>query len=126
MILSSAAEHMTHGSLGFQDISLTRFVCPPCINNNSGGPSSASSGVCSWPIRDKSQITTRLSCPALAKMGSSWGLQETEVTSSRWPSKEWSFSLRFLRSQRATVLSVEAVRRTNSAEGLKGGGLVCS
>ena len=118
-MLSSAAEHMTHGSDGFHEISLTRFVCPPCINNNSGGPSSASSGVCSFPILDKSQIITLLSLPALAKIGSSSGHHATVVTSSLCPSNECNLSFKLRKSHNATVLSDEAVRKTNSAEGLK-------
>ena len=76
-ILSSAAEAITQLSLGFQLKSVIFDVWPPWINNNyekkiknlkcfyfldkinsnksekitSGGPSSASSGVCSAPIR---------------------------------------------------------------------------
>lgn len=83
--LSSAAEQSTQGSLRFQLKSDMRFVCPPCTNNlngkkvevskrepkgeakhrkgtySSGGPSWASSWVCSSPARLRSQNMIRLS-----------------------------------------------------------------
>ena len=77
--LSSAALHSTHGSFMFQLKSEIRLVWPPCMNNlvsdlsvqsflisqkethNSGGPSSASSGVCSSPTRLRSQKLMRRS-----------------------------------------------------------------
>jgi hypothetical protein len=49
-MLSSDTLQMTQGWLGFQEKSDILAVCPPCINNSSGGPSSASSGDCSSPI----------------------------------------------------------------------------
>lgn len=54
MILSSETEQMTQGSLGFHEKSEILAVCPPWMNSSSGGPSSASSAVCSSPIFDKS------------------------------------------------------------------------
>lgn len=79
MRLSSAALHSTQGSFKFQLKSDMRLVWPPCMNNlvpaislqmrtplqcitySSGGPSSASSGVCSSPTRLRSQKHIRLS-----------------------------------------------------------------
>ena len=46
-MLSSATEAMTQSSEGFQAKSETLDVWPPWMNSSSGGPSSASSGVCS-------------------------------------------------------------------------------
>ena len=43
-----------HGTMDENDV-------PPCMNTNSGGPSSASSGVCSRPIFARSQILMRRS-----------------------------------------------------------------
>jgi hypothetical protein len=45
-MLSSATEAMTQSSVGFQAKSETFDVWPPWMNSSSGGPSSASSGVC--------------------------------------------------------------------------------
>lgn len=57
----------------------------------SGGPSSASSGVCSCPMCRKSQITILRSVPADANIGSSWGLQATCVISPSCSSIECNF-----------------------------------
>ena len=46
-MLSSATEAITQSSEGFQAKSETLEVWPPWMNSSSGGPSSASSGVCS-------------------------------------------------------------------------------
>lgn len=54
MILSSETEQITQASLGFHEKSEILAVCPPWMNSSSGGPSSASSEVCSSPILDKS------------------------------------------------------------------------
>ena len=45
-MLSSATEATTQSSVGFHAKSDTFEVCPPWMNSNSGGPSSASSGDC--------------------------------------------------------------------------------
>ena len=49
-MLSSATEATTQSSLAFQEKSEILDVCPPWMNNSSGGPSSASSADCaqSW------------------------------------------------------------------------------
>ena len=73
MILSSETEQITHGSFGFHEKSEILAVCPPWMNNNSGGPSSASSADCSSPILDKSHTCRRRSVPDEAKMVSLWG-----------------------------------------------------
>lgn len=70
-----------------QATSVGVVVCPPCTNNSSGGPSSASSGVCSRPMEAKSQIATRLSEDAEAKIVSCVGDHDTFNISSLWKKK---------------------------------------
>mmetsp|Transcript_19170 Transcript_19170/g.73664 ORF Transcript_19170/g.73664 Transcript_19170/m.73664 type:complete len:231 (+) Transcript_19170:143-835(+) len=118
-MLSSAVVAMTHGSFGFHAKSDTLLVCPPWINSSSGGPSSASSAVCSSPMRLMSQTMTRRSEPLLARMGSLKGFQSTWNTSSVWFSSEWSFSFMLRESHTATVLSADPVARWYSVDGLK-------
>ena len=99
--LSSAALHSTHGSFMFQLKSAMRFVWPPCMKRlqnlvtspnqpldgfgntySSGGPSSASSGVCSSPTRLRSQNIMRRSELELPRMASSNGCHARDVTES--------------------------------------------
>ena len=73
MMLSSETEQMTQGSLGFQLKSEILAVWPPWMKRSSGGPSSASSALCSSPILERSQTWSLLSVPELARMVSLWG-----------------------------------------------------
>lgn len=113
-MLSSDTEQMTHGSLGFQEKSEIFAVCPPWMNNSSGGPSSASSAVCSSPIFDRSHTCKRRSVPLDARIVSLCGDHWTWKISSLCDSKECSFNLRLRRSHSATVLSADPVARMNS------------
>lgn len=122
MILSSETEQITHGSVGFHEKSEIFAVCPPWINykkakpikiyfryqsisftNNSGGPSSASSLVCSSPILLKSQTCNLRSVPLDASIVSLWCDHWTWNISSLWDSNVCNFNLRLRRSQSATV-----------------------
>jgi len=62
-MLSSAELARVHvsDSPGAQQKSVGGAVCPPWTKSNSGGPSSASSGVCSWPMRLRSHMLIRRS-----------------------------------------------------------------
>ena len=57
-MLSSATLATTHSSFEFHEKSETLLVCPPWMNSSSGGPSSASSGVCSSPILQRATHPT--------------------------------------------------------------------
>ncbi len=126
-MLSSATEQMTHGSFKFHEKSLILLVWPPWTNKSSGTPSSASSGLCSSPIRLKSQTLTRRSPELVANTVSLWGDHATWMISSWCPSKVCRRCLRLRKSQRATVypliqnptLSADPVARINSFFGLK-------
>jgi len=59
-ILSSATDAITQSSLKFHAKSDTLAVCPPCINNSSGGPSSASAGVYISLNKDSSTTNSNL------------------------------------------------------------------
>lgn len=113
-MLSSETEQITHGSFGFHEKSEIFAVCPPWINNSSGGPSSASSAVCSSPIFDRSHTCKRRSVPLDARIVSLCGDHCTWKISSLCDSKECSFNLRLRRSHSATVLSADPVARMNS------------
>lgn len=133
--LSSAVLAKCHFAAGLQLISLGLEVCPPWTNINSGGPSSASSGVCSAPIWSRFQIWIRRSSEADAKWVPRWGDHATCVTCAEWDSKEWSLVEIFRISHNATVclvsldyhsrccgehtLSPEPVRRSHSLSGAK-------
>lgn len=102
--INFASNKLTNqGSLGFHEKSEILAVWPPWMNNNSGGPSSASSALCSSPILLKSQMCKRRSVPLEAKIVSLCGDHWTWKISSRCDSNECSFNFRFLKSQRATV-----------------------
>ena len=72
-ILSSATLASTQSSQGFQEKSEILLVWPPWMNMSSGGPSSASSGVCSWSIlwynkaRNNLQLVSQPFCVNLTK-----------------------------------------------------------
>merc|ERR1719378_1433688 len=117
MMLSSLTLHVTHGSLGFHEKSLILAVWPPWMKSSSGGPSSASSALCSSPILLKSHTCRRRSVPEEARIVSLCGDHCTWKISSLCDSK--LLSLRFLRSQSATVLSADPEARINSEYGLK-------
>lgn len=106
--LSSAVLAKCHFAAGLQLISLGLEVCPPWTNINSGGPSSASSGVCSAPIWSRFQIWIRRSSEADAKWVPRWGDHATCVTCAEWDSKEWSLVEIFRISHNATVWRVSA------------------
>lgn len=118
-MLSSDTEHMTHESFGFHAKSDIFAVCPPWMNNNSGGPSSASSLVCSSPIRLKSQMFSLRSVPLDAKMVSLCGDHCTWNISSLCEVNVCNFTLILRKSHRATVLSAEPVAKMYSENGLK-------
>merc|ERR1719397_61467 len=88
IILSSDTLQITHESLGFHAKSEIFDVCPPCMKRSSGGPSSASSGVCSSPILLKSHTCRRRSVPLDAKIVSLCGDHCTWKISSLCDSKE--------------------------------------
>ena len=130
--LSSAVLAKCHFAAGLQLISLGFEVCPPWTNINSGGPSSASSGVCSAPIWSRFQIWIRRSSEADAKWVPRWGDHATCVTGAEWDSNEWSLVEILRISHSATVwnvsydhvvrrrgptLSPDPVRRSHSLSG---------
>lgn len=94
-------------------------VCPPWMNNNSGGPSSASSALCSSPILLKSHTCKRRSVPDDAKIVSLCGDHCTWKISSLCDSKLCNFNFKLRRSHSATVLSALPVAKINSEYGLK-------
>jgi len=108
--LSSAVLAKCHFAAGLQLISLGLEVCPPWTNINSGGPSSASSGVCSAPIWSRFQIWIRRSSEADAKWVPRWGDHATWVTGAEWDSNEWSLVEIFRISHSATVWNVSSRR----------------
>mmetsp|Transcript_7463 Transcript_7463/g.14765 ORF Transcript_7463/g.14765 Transcript_7463/m.14765 type:complete len:224 (+) Transcript_7463:135-806(+) len=118
--LSSDTDAMTQSSLGLKARSLSLLVWPPWMKRSSGGPSSASSGVCSWPIRDRSQTLTRRSADEEPRIvPSPNGAQVTLKTSAVWPLKTERGSERLRRSHRLTSVSLEPVANTCSWQGLK-------
>lgn len=116
-MLSSEVLLNPHSTFLFQLRSLGLLVCPPWTNSNSGGPSSASSGVCSSPIFEMSQMLTRLSDEEDANTVSLWGDHASWMTSSVWASNEWSFKERFRRSHRAIVCYPQ--RKEKKKKGLR-------
>mmetsp|Transcript_3262 Transcript_3262/g.11282 ORF Transcript_3262/g.11282 Transcript_3262/m.11282 type:complete len:200 (-) Transcript_3262:711-1310(-) len=117
-MLSSATVATTQFSLGFHEKSEILLVCPPCTKSSSGGPSSASSGDCSSPMRDRSHTCARRSEELEPRMVSLKGAHCTWNTPSVWPSNVCSFCLRLRESHSATVQSEEPVTRRNSLKGL--------
>lgn len=119
-MLSSAVLASIQGSAGFHAISEILLVWPPCMNwrrkfefarheidlialtSNSGGPSSISSGVCSFPILDRSHTSTRRSLPAVASTASLCGDHASWRISPLCARNSCSFLLGLRRSHRAT------------------------
>mmetsp|Transcript_20574 Transcript_20574/g.44174 ORF Transcript_20574/g.44174 Transcript_20574/m.44174 type:complete len:228 (+) Transcript_20574:647-1330(+) len=118
-MLSSATDAITQASLAFHAKSATFAVWPPWMKRSSGGPSSASSVVCSSPILERSHTLSRRSRLAEARMVSLKGDHCTWYTSSVCASNECSLVFRLRMSHSATVLSAEPVASRNSEKGLK-------
>mmetsp|Transcript_28573 Transcript_28573/g.39319 ORF Transcript_28573/g.39319 Transcript_28573/m.39319 type:complete len:212 (+) Transcript_28573:112-747(+) len=117
-MLSSDTLATTQWSLRFQLKSDTLAVWPPCTNSSSGGPSSASSGLCSWPMRLTSHTCRRRSRPQDPRMDSLKGAQPTWYTPFLWP---WKLCMRcdmLRRSHKATAWSEPPVASRNSLKGL--------
>lgn len=72
------------------------------LTSNSGGPSSISSGVCSFPILDRSHTSTRRSLPAVASTASLCGDHASWRISPLCARNSCSFLLGLRRSHRAT------------------------
>jgi hypothetical protein len=86
-------------------------TAPTARTISSGGPSSASSSLCSCPMREVSHTRMRRSAPDEANTDSLNGAHDTAFTSSVWPRKEWTGTLVLRRSHMRTCLSVPPERR---------------
>mmetsp|Transcript_42171 Transcript_42171/g.82730 ORF Transcript_42171/g.82730 Transcript_42171/m.82730 type:complete len:321 (-) Transcript_42171:737-1699(-) len=115
--LSSLTLATVQSSRRFQLKSDTLEVWPPCMKRSSGGPSSASSGDCSSPMRERSQTLTRRSAeqdPRTEELShSTWN------TWSVWPLRRCMGEFIFRTSHSPTVRSALPVTNRNSSSGLK-------
>jgi len=138
--LSSSTEATTRFSFWFHDKSVTFERCPPCMKSSSGSPSWRSSCFSSYPHLLISHTMTRLSAEQLENTPTLKGdhsqrrtflehktnfkicSKSRKISLFTWsvcPWKVCSLLEVFLRSQKATVLSSEPVRKRYSLKGLK-------
>ena len=112
LVCMSAMYELVNSGIGCASIQTSESVVQHEMpTKSSGGPSSASSAVCSSPMRLKSQTFSRRSPDEDASIVSWWGDHPTCKISSWCDSNVCSLILKFLISHKATVYDW-MVRRT--------------